>query len=228
MNTSLCLGNNCGSRPQVPSPHRTAGSGPRLCATCRHALRADLLELPQIYEDCESALLPRRNPALQRVSGSRQSTGILLDEEVITTRSGIIGFLASWSALVADERSVAKPARRHPAELATFLVRHLSWLVDHPAVADFVEEIARITSHAQRSAYTQPGLRIELGQCIHPGCTAPMGPTASGREGKRIREVRCTAGHTWAPHQWLHLSRQIQQSRHGRTTNRSHQAEGAA
>ncbi|MGK5530988.1 hypothetical protein [Streptomyces sp. URMC 129] len=228
MNTSLCLGKTCGSRPQAPRPHRSAGSPPRLCATCHHTLRADLLELPQIYEDCESALLPRRNPALQRVSGSRGATGILLDEEVITTRSRIIGFLASWSALVADERSVARPARRQPAELASFLVSHLHWLVDHPAAADFVEEMAQITSHAQRSAYTQPGLRIELGQCIHPGCTAPMSPATSGRDGKRIREVRCTAGHTWAPHQWLHLSRQIQQSRNGRTTNRSHPSEGAA
>ncbi|WP_059008595.1 hypothetical protein [Streptomyces specialis] len=226
MNTSLCLGNNCGSRPQATRPHPPAGSAPRLCATCHHSLSAALLELPQIYEDCEPALLPRRNPALQRVSGSRRSTGILLDEEVITIRSGIIGFLASWSALVADERSVTRPVRRQPAELAAFLVRHLNWLVDHPAGADFIEEIAHITTHAQRSAYTQPALRIELGQCIHPGCTASMRPTASGREGKRIREVRCTAGHTWAPHQWLHLSRQIQQSRHGRTTNRK--AEGAA
>jgi hypothetical protein len=210
------VGHKCGSAPHGSRPRRTAAPGLRLCTTCYHDLKASLIELPEIYEDCESALQPRRNPTLQRVSGSRQSTGIRLDEAAVTARSGIIGSLASWAALVADERSVTKPVHRAPAVLADFLLTHLNWLLAHPTAADFAEEISRVAHHARRSAYTQPTLRMDLGQCIHPDCNAAMTTAPSARDGRRTREVSCTAGHSWQPHQWLLLSRQIQQTRHGR------------
>ncbi|MEW2517871.1 hypothetical protein [Actinacidiphila alni] len=207
------MGQKCGSVPHGTRSRRTAAPGLRLCTSCYHDLKANLLELPEIYDDCESVLHPRRNPTLQRVSGSRQSTGIRLDEAAITARSGIIGFLASWAALVADERAVRKPVRRQPEEMADFLVTHLDWLLAHATAADFAEEISEITHRARRSAYTQPALRMDLGQCIHSGCNAAMSTTPSARDGRRTREVSCTAGHSWQPHQWLLLSRQIQQTR---------------
>jgi hypothetical protein len=204
--------------PHGSRPRRTAAPGLRLCTTCYHDLKASLIELPEIYDDCESALHPRRNPTLQRVSGSRQSTGIRLDEGAITARSTIVGFLASWAGLVADERPAGKPAHRNPGALADFLLAHLNWLLAHPTAADFAEEIAKITHHARRSAYTQPALRIDLGQCIHSDCSAAMTTAPSTGDGRRTREVSCTAGHSWQPHQWLLLSRQIQQTRPGRGT----------
>lgn len=218
MNSSPCVGQKCGATPHATRPRRTAAPGLRLCTTCYHDLKANLLELPEIYDDCESVLHPRRNPTLQRVSGSRQSTGIRLDEAAITARSSIIGFLASWSAMVADERSVTRPAHRRPDHLADFLISHLNWLLAHQTAGDFAEEIADITRRARRSAYTQPALRIDLGQCIHSDCGADMTTAPSARDGRRTREVSCTAGHTWQPHQWLLLSRQIQQTRHIRGT----------
>jgi hypothetical protein len=218
MNSTLCVGHKCGSLPRGSRPRRTAAPGLRLCTTCYHDLKASLIELPEIYDDCESVLHPRRNPTLQRVSGSRQSTGIRLDEAAITARSGIVGFLASWAALVVDERSVGKPAHRTPGALADFLLTHLNWLLAHPTAADFASEISEITHRARRSAYTQPAVRLDLGQCIHSDCNAAMTTAPSIRDGRRTREVSCTAGHTWQPHQWLLLSRQIQQSRHSRGT----------
>ncbi|HEY5836057.1 hypothetical protein [Streptomyces sp.] len=232
MNSTLCVGHKCGSLPHGSRPRRTAAPGLRLCTTCYHDLKANLIELPEIYDDCESVLHPRRNPTLQRVSGSRQSTGIRLDEAAITARSSIIGFLASWAALVADERPVNKPAHRSPGTLADFLLAHLNWLLAHPTAADFAEEISEITHHARRSAYTQPALRMDLGQCIHTDCNAAMTTAPSTRDGRRTREVSCTAGHSWQPHQWLLLSRQIQQTRHGRgsagTATQKQRPEGAA
>jgi hypothetical protein len=216
MIVTLCEGHDCGGRSRGTEPRRTADPGSRLCRPCGQQVKANLIDLPAVYDNCESALLPRRNPALQRVSGSRQATGILLDEEAITTRSGILGLLASWSALVADERAVTRPARRHPADLAAFLVRHLNWLLAHPAAADFAEEICRITRRACRSDYTHPVLNIDLGPCVHSGCGADMAATPPTRDGKSAREVRCTAGHAWQPHQWLQLFRQIQQDKNGR------------
>lgn len=204
MKTLLCVGHNCGGAAAAP--------GLRLCGRCSHELQAILIELPMIYGDCESTPSPRRNPALQRVSGSRHTTGILLDDEAIATRSSILGFLASWSALVVEERAVTRPARRQPADLTAFLLIHLNWILAHPAAADFAEEILQVTTRACRAAYVRPALRIDLGQCIHPDCDAAMTTTPSSRGGKNAREVRCAAGHTWQPHQWLQLSRRIQQT----------------
>jgi hypothetical protein len=218
MNTTLCVGHDCGGRPRGTGPRRTADPGSRLCISCGHEVKTNLTDLPAIYDNCESALLPRRNPALQRVSGSRQATGILLDEEAITTRAGILGLLASWSALVVDERAVTRPARRHPADLATFLLRHLNWLLAHPAAAEFADEICQTTRHACRSAYTQPVLNLDLGPCIHSGCGADMTATPPTRDGKSAREVRCNAGHAWQPHQWLQLFRHIHQNKRVRNT----------
>jgi hypothetical protein len=97
--------------------------------------------------------------------------------------------------------------------MAGFLVAHLDWLLAHQTAADFAAEISEIAHHARRSAYTQPALRMDLGQCIHSGCAAAMTTAPSVRDGRRTREVSCTAGHSWQPHQWLLLSRQIQQTR---------------
>jgi hypothetical protein len=224
MDYSLCVGQRCGRRPNLTRTRHVAAAGSRLCGDCGHDLRASLLELPGIYADCESALLPRRNSSLQRVSGSRHTSGILIDDEAITTRSSILSFLASWSALVADERAVAKPARRDPGELTKFLVKHLSWLLAHPAAGDLAEEVGQLTAHARRSADTPPALRLELGECIHPNCDATMSTASGGREGRRSREVRCAAGHAWQPHQWLRLFHQIQQTRHHRETTRAERA----
>lgn len=230
MNSALCVGHKCGRAPHASQSRRTAAPGLRLCTTCYHDLKANLIELPEIYDDCESVLHPRRNPTLQRVSGSRQSTGIRLDESAIAARSGIIGSLASWAALVADERPVRKPVHRSPGALADFLLTHLNWLLAHPTAADFAEEISEVTRTARRSAYSSPALRIDLGQCIHSDCNAAMTTVPSARGDRRTREVSCTAGHTWQPHQWLLLSRQIQQSRHtrGATAQSSQRPEGAA
>jgi hypothetical protein len=212
MNSSLCVGQKCGSMPHGTRPRRTAAPGLRLCTSCYHDLKANLIELPEIYDDCESALHPKRNPTMQRVSGSRQSPGIRLDEGAISARSSIVGFLASWAAMVADERSVTRPAHRSPGVLADFLVAHLNWLLAHHTAADFAAEISELSHHARRSAYTQPSLRIDLGQCVRSDCDAVMTTApAAPREGLRSREVSCTAGHSWQPHQWLLLSRQIQQ-----------------
>lgn len=208
---TVCAIHNCGEQPHGKRARRMAAPGLRLCMPCANQVRTRLVELPEIYEDCESALLPRHDPTLQRVSGSRKSTGVLLDEEALDIRSSILGLLASWSALVADERSVARPDRRDVTHLASFLIRHLNWLLAHPAAADFAGEIAQIATHAHRSAYTRPALRMDLGQCVHPDCTAAMVEAPPAREG-RAWEIRCTAGHTWQPHQWLQLSRQLRRS----------------
>jgi hypothetical protein len=228
MNISLCVGQNCGDQTSGTGLRRTAAPGLRLCTACHHELKASLIELPKIYDDCEPALHFQHSPTVQRVSGSHQTTGILLDEESIATRSGILSFLASWSALVADERAVARPTRRQPTDLASFLIVHLDWVLAHAAAADFAAEVARITRHACRSTYTRPSLRVDLGLCVYDDCNAALTMAPPTREGRQTFEVRCTAGHSWQPRQWLQLSRQIQQTDRGPDTTGPHQSTDVA
>lgn len=205
MTAALCVGPPCldperaGRRPAVP--------GLRLCADCRRRLRSDLVELPALHSDCESALVPRRNPTGPRVTGSRGSTGIVLDDDALAARSAITELLASWSALVADERSVGRPARRDPRGLTAFLVTHFDWLLAHSAAGDFAEETSRTAAQARRLTCGAPALRLDLGECVLPDCGAAMttAPPSRGGGGPRSFEVRCGAGHSWPPHQWLRL-----------------------
>lgn len=216
MNNSLCARESCAARPDPggggpAGGRRTAASGLRLCSGCCREARANLIELPGIYDDCAAALLPQRNPTLQRVSGSRQAPGILLDEHAVTTRASILCLLASWSALVADERTVTRPTRRQPAALAAFLLRHLSWLLAHPAAADFADEICQATR--SRRADGPAVAVVGLGQCVHDGCDGAMTAATPASDRTGPCEVRCAAGHTWRPSQWLQLHRRIQQIR---------------
>jgi hypothetical protein len=211
MNTPLCVGPNCGSLPHGAQSRRIATHGLRLCTGCYRELKGNLVELPEIYDDCQPTPLPRGNPVVQRVSGTRQTSGILLDEGAIAIRSRILGLLASWAALVADERAITKLPRRRPTELVTFLVKNLSWLLAHPVAASFAEEVYLTTTDARGSVGAQQCPSVDLGRCIHPGCDAKMTTGPSTRNAKPTREVRCAAGHTWLPHQWLQLLHQIRQ-----------------
>ncbi|WP_171166000.1 hypothetical protein [Streptomyces sp. I05A-00742] len=181
-------------------------------------------ELPEIYADCEAALLPRRQSLLRPVGcGTRRTSGPPLDEEAMATRSDILGILSSWAALVADERKTGAP-RRRPDALAAFLLTHLNWLLAHTAAKDFMEEILDTTENARRSACVKASLAtVRLGRCVLPGCEEPLSPApASDRaagnrktgEHRNTTHVRCAAGHTWLPHQWLELLRELRKSRH--------------
>jgi len=172
-------------------------------------LRRDLAEVPGLYQRCES-LLVRFPPAFtQRVAGGG-TTGLVLDERVTEARRDLVAVLASWSGLVADERSVTRP-RRDAAELAAFLAVHLDWLLAHPAGPCFAEELLAAAAAAREVSRSGPGAGIELGRCVEDGCDSTMIATRDTSSGTSSElEVRCAAGHAWRSRQWLRLARQIQ------------------
>lgn len=51
-------------------------------------------------------------------------------------------------------------------------------------------------------------MRLDLGECVLPDCSEAMTTAPPGRGGPRSFEVRCGAGHSWPPHQWLRLFHQ--------------------
>ncbi|MDT3399779.1 hypothetical protein RKE29_24600 [Streptomyces sp. B1866] len=180
-----------------------------MCPSCRTRLRADLVELPRLYGDCESVLVRRPGPALERLGGRRVGAALSLDEAAVAARSGVRSLLARWSARVARERGAPLPARREPGDLAVYLVGHVDWLLAHRRAGDFAEEVAAVSRAARRVAYSRTGARTELGPCPCSGCTGTVFAERPADGAARTPAVRCDSGHAWKSHEWLLLSRRM-------------------
>ena len=185
--------------------HAGGGTPPRvvpgieLCGECRDRAEESLVELPELYEMCAYVLDPRRPQPRERVSGSRPH-GIVLRDAVVTVRSDILGVLASWCGLVTTERGVAGPDELSIRRLTTFVQVHLTWLVAHPAAADFADELGDLSDAAREVLAPDTDVEFDLGPCTRPGCAWTV-----RAEGHPPRRIRCDAGHEWPPEQWLLL-----------------------
>jgi hypothetical protein len=189
---------------------RCGGSRTLLCGTCRERLAAELKDLPRTHDNLVQAMIPMSRPPFPRVKGTRSTSGITIDEDASSGRSEILGFLRSWSALVADERSLRKPASQECHALTSFLLTHLDWLLAHPTAADFDEETHTLAARLRRitdSVLTQ----FDIGPCVQPGCGGRLFALQSGNTGKY--EVQCGEGHAWQANQWLHLYWKLQATR---------------
>jgi hypothetical protein len=174
-----------------------------ICTECRERLEEDLVELPALYELCAHMLDLRRHHRGERVSGHRPR-GIALNEAVVTVRADILGVLASWCGLVSVERAVPGPDELGIRQLTTFLSIHLGWLTEHVSAPDLVDEIADIAATAQEVLRPGTGDPLTLGQCARPGCGQPVRPEGHA-DGEQPYRLSCTAGHAWAPDEWLLL-----------------------
>jgi hypothetical protein len=174
--------------------------GLAICADCREQAEENLLELPGLYEMCAYMLDTRRPQPQERVSGRKQRRGIVLREAVVNVRSDMLGVLASWCGLVANERGVPGPDELSVPRLSTFVLIHFGWLTAHAAAPDFVDELAELADGARAVLQPETTAELDLGPCVHPGC----GWTVRA-EGHPPRRVRCEAGHEWPPEQWLLL-----------------------
>lgn len=166
----------------------------------------ELVDLVELYEECEYALTSARSGLRERVSGSR-AVGIILREEAVTARADLLRVLASWAGTVAQERRIPSPRQRDVRALVGFLADagNLDWLLSRPAAHDFAAEITEVAVAARRAAHPEPVLRTALGRCLRPSCEStvhsePAGPQDTGRH-----RVRCESGHDVPPHQWLRL-----------------------
>jgi hypothetical protein len=183
-----------------------------LCSGCQKRLADLLREIPTLYSQCESQLVNSRRGGLERIRGGDVS-GIALRDEPASARTHIVSVLASWAALVADERPVATRPPRVVPDLAGFLLTHLAWLAAHPAVGDAVDEFLELVDEA-RAALGQGGpVGIELGSCSRPGCEHPIRAVADPSQGLAGRHVCCGAGHVVPPHEWLMLRHGIDRRR---------------
>jgi hypothetical protein len=191
--------------------HAHGGNPPRvvpgieLCGECRDRAEESLVELPELYEMCAYVLDPHRPQPRERVSGSRPH-GIVLRDAVVTVRSDILGVLASWCGLVTTERGVAGPDELSIRRLTSFVQVHLTWLVAHPAAADFADELGDLADAAREVLAPDTDVEFDLGPCPRPGCAWTV-----RAEGHPPRRIRCDAGHEWPPEQWLLLLGRLDQ-----------------
>jgi hypothetical protein len=173
-----------------------------------------LLELPSLYRHCEQALpVASHNSTKERVSGTR-SIDIPISEAAAEARSRIRGVLASWAALVVDERSISVAPQRAVPELVRFLTAHAHWLAAHPVAGDFAEEIGDLVTTAQRAVESEPTPQPSLGACIEAECAGRLTAHVRDQTGRGPAEIRCDAGHSWRADQWLLLSRRMSQVVH--------------
>jgi len=206
----ICNGYRCGGGPRAPL------RGTRLCAGCTRALAADLTALPGLHDQCGQLLggSDSRPPAT-RTTGS-SVPGLPFNTSAADTRAAILAITASWSGLVARERRITPPPRT-VGDLARFLLRHLPWLVAHPAAPELSREIAETARAARQVADPQPLRRVRIGDCVEPGC--PGWLTALVRSGGAglSAEVVCSAqsAHRWPTQEWARLGSRLSQTPSG-------------
>lgn len=178
-----------------------------LCPACRDRTYARLEELPGLYEDCRNVILRSPDSRMEKISRSG-ATRPAFNEAAIEARSDIVSLLASWASMVADERQCTKPDRRDVPFLTRFLIRHREWLLAHSVAADFADELAETVDRARRASRPNPGLHLELGNCVEEDCGERLSVTRDIGGGHPVR-IQCGAGHTWHPSDWLLLARRL-------------------
>jgi hypothetical protein len=201
----LCIGERCGA--DRDSRRRLSAAGARLCKGCRERLEEELGDLPRAYHGLADVMQPSPQQPFLQIKGMRTASGISIDEDASTGRSEILGLLRSWSALVADECSVPKPASHDCAAMTSFLRKHLDWLLAHPAAGDFTDEVHAV-SISLRKIINCPPTQLDIGPCVWPGCDDRLFAMVSATSGKY--EVHCGRGHIWRADQWLQLYRRLQ------------------
>lgn len=176
-----------------------------LCAACARKVANDLDRLPGLHDACGAVLAGLGNSTgRERTSGGPLPSGITLDTRATEARASIIAFLSSWSALVADERPAAAPARA-VTEMIDFLLEHLHWLARHPSAHEFRDEADALVRRALRASSPDTGTRSTdaLGPCVHRECSGTLRGVAGANED--APELRCDRDvrHRWSAADWV-------------------------
>ncbi|SEF05157.1 OvmZ protein [Streptomyces sp. Ag109_O5-10] len=176
----------------------------RICVRCLDRIDGGLRTLLDLYRESDQALVPGAPVLRERVSGSRATVGIVLDERTLALRARAAEVMALWARLVVDERAGARPADRGVPALVGFLRGQLSWFAGHPAGADLDEELAELLTDFGHLLGPGPVRRFALGACTRPECAGTLYGVLPADGGDRVPDqVACDAGHALPPRQWL-------------------------
>jgi hypothetical protein len=122
----------------------------------------------------------------------------------------MLAIVSGWAGLVAERRPASKRPRRDIAELSGFLLSHLHWLAEEPAVVDAAKEICGIVRTAENAIEPPGATRLELGRCDKPDCDAIVYATMGATS--QPTRVGCEHGHLWRPDEWLVLGLRLERA----------------
>lgn len=139
---------------------RLALDGLYLCHGHKREMGRLIAEMPARYDDLDRALTPS--------GGGRGggAPGLFIDEAAADLRSDMAGLLASWCAVVVDERGVTPPASEEIWRTAPWLTIHIDWCAAQEFAGDMLAELRAVTGRSYGIADIRPR-RLPLDeQCL--------------------------------------------------------------
>lgn len=179
---SLCSIPEC----YIPGQHETdcqeacsgclpglAMDGALICLDHHRAGLRDLAQIPGLYDDLSAVLVRRSNMLGTYITGSPDSVGINLDQNVMDAKEYMLGRLFELAAYVCEERGIHAPETLDARNLVTFLTRHAEWMsANEVLAARWGRQVANLRNEARKYAYPTRRTSTRIGDC--PACGEPL------------------------------------------------------
>lgn len=143
---------------------RPVGDG-YVCQHCADRLERALGDVPALWEELDTVLT--RQARYSDPEGRGGEKALPFNLKASDTGEALRGTLNTWCRLIAEERGKDLP-EDHPAAVARWLLKHVTWLRHHRAGADAVDEITSAV-HKVRCIVDRPPERIYAGPCADCG-----------------------------------------------------------
>ncbi|MEV7962387.1 hypothetical protein [Oerskovia paurometabola] len=121
--------------------------------------------IPGLATDLDTAITRETNFG---TTGAVGETPVLFNTSASEARTVLLSALATWTALIAEQRGLPHPAYLLH-DLATFLEHQVTWLRAQPAGAEALDEITAALRNATR-AIDRPADRKYAGPCTTADC----------------------------------------------------------
>ncbi|MGW0805962.1 hypothetical protein [Nonomuraea sp. NPDC002799] len=135
-----------------------------VCSRCAHGLRLDLAAIPELDHELDVTAYGQARMVFGNAGGGRSADEPLpLNLGADARGRALKAVLASWCALIADQRGVPAPLDGLPT-MSRWMLGHVEWLRHHQAGADAVVEIRDAVRDVRR-AIDRPSERVFAGTC---------------------------------------------------------------
>lgn len=142
-----------------------------VCPHCAAGLRLDLADIPDLDHELDVTAYGQARMTVGNAGGGHSSDKPLpLNLGADTHGRALKSVLASWVALIADQRGLPSPLDGLPT-MSRWMLGHIEWIRHHPAGADAVAEIREAVRDARR-AIDRPQERVYAGSC--DACAGPL------------------------------------------------------